>query len=221
MHISRNLCMYNYVMPVLYTRLLNLNINQDDLIVMKMTCFVLSFKRKCAHAALNYSCTFHVWGSPRISCGTPSCSLCTRSPWWKSDADMLLIFQPSRQDLMFSANHSHVQRWHVSQTYHVHILCLLVTCRSKRWRGRWWCYYKPTRLPYGWPEPKLRHGIYIYIFFRTPGDVSSHFSSNITICFWGDLQIFPVISDATKSCISVRECGDQNRHFKPNHDVLV
>lgn len=49
--------------------------------------------------------------------------------------------------------------------FYAHILCLYATGRSRRWWGRWWCYYKLTKPPKGQPKIKLPMDIFEEVFF--------------------------------------------------------
>lgn len=83
--------------------------------------------------------------------------------------------------------------------------CMLISHLSqRRWRGRWWCCYKPTRLPNCRPEFESHHWIYL----RTPGEISWGFSGNKARCFFWEPGDIPILFCAFKTCCFFRRAAE-------------
>ena len=147
-----------------------------------------------------------LWRSKlRFSCRVISqCKLVGNECFWASLHHCITQFahcvklQPSRQDVMLagniSADHVYIQGWHLHQ------MCLIMfTFHIRRWRGWWWCYYKPTRL--------LTATVWV-----TPLDISKDTWGTFPELFHSDQKWLFLRASRP---ISIHGHRDQNGYFKP------
>ena len=98
---------------------------------------------------------------------------------------------------------------------HIHIICSLADFHVRRWRRGRRCYHSQKRLP----NSQQQFESHQWILVRAPEDISirsiasnKRFPEEISSKFGG-------LSTGCQT-ISIRDCCNQKKYFKPNHDFL-